>query len=245
MTKVVLAAGALALAGCNTMLVHPRLAADVRRALGRGPGRRPRAAGVVLAEVVVLALGVGVAALMTSVPTAAEVAAARVATTPHHEELDGLYVTFEALPAGPEEVTLLVRVRATVVPPPAPVSDVRVTVGGPGATQPAVPMKILDVGSYQARVARPAPGRWTATVVVARRGMPDIVVRAPWDVVDPDDSSSTPLRTVTTLIALLLLAGLSASVIATHATHSRRGTGGHEAASEPPRPEQELVGSSR
>ncbi|WP_310252055.1 copper resistance protein CopC [Nocardioides sp. BE266] len=244
MTKVVLAGGALALAGINTVVVHPRLAADVGRALGRGPDWRPRPAGVVLAEVVVLALGVSVAALMTSVPTAAEAAAAKVSTTPHHEEIDGLYVTFEALPGGSDEVTLLVRVRATVVPQPAPVNGVSVSISGPGASQAAVPMKILEVGSYQARVARPAPGTWTATVAVARPGMPDVVMSAPWRVADPDDSSFTPLRTVTTLVALLLLAGLGAVLAARRSRRAGRGTGGG-AAPEPLGAEPELVGSGR
>jgi hypothetical protein len=220
--KLALVAGALALAAVNTLLVHPRLAAQVGRRLGRAPGWRPRAAGVVLAEVVVLALGVGVAGLMTSVPTALEASAADLATAPHHEELAGLYLTFEALSAGPDEVTLVVRARATVVPATAPVRSVRVTVDGPGGTQPAVTLDRLGAGSWQARVPRPSPGRWTARVAVTRQDVPDVVMSAPWVVADPDDPPWTRLRTATALLALLLLGGLGGVLLAVRAGRGHR-----------------------
>jgi uncharacterized membrane protein len=210
--KAVLVVVALALAGLNTLLVHPRLATAAGRRLGRPPGWAPlsphRLTSLVAAEAVVLVVGVAAAAVVTSVPTAREVAAATRATAPHHEDVNGLYVTFEDLPAGPDRATLLVRVRPTVLPEPAPVVEVRVALAGPGPAAGTVALVPVEAGRYEAATPRPGPGAWTATVTVVRPGMADTVTHARWIVADPGDAGTRPFRLVTTGIAVLLLLGL-------------------------------------
>ncbi len=215
---------ALALASVTTLLVNPGLAAALGRRIGRWPGWAPvplhRLPALVTAEVTVLMLGVLVAALVTSVPTAREVDAARVVSAPHREDVDGLYITFEELPAGPELATVEVRVQPTVLPPPAPVSAVRVTLqDDDGQPQDDLALTAVEPGSYQARASTPGPGRWTAIVVVERAGMPDAVTRASWTVADPDHAGPSPFRVVTAGLAVLLLGALAGLLVR---TRSRR-----------------------
>jgi putative copper export protein len=212
--KTVLVVVALALAGLNTLRVHPRLAAAVGSRLGRPPGWAPlsqrRFSSVVAAEAVVLGFGVAAAALVTSVPTAREVAAATRVTAPHHEDVNGLYVTFEDLPAGPDRATLLVRVRPTVLPEPAPVTGVRVALQGPGSPGDTVVLTAVEPGRYEAPVPAPEPGSWDATVTVVRPGLADTVTRARWVVDDPTTAGPTAWRRTTSTLAAVLLAGLGA-----------------------------------
>jgi copper transport protein len=207
--KTVLVVVALAMAGLNTLLVHPHLAGTIGTRLGRRPGWAPvslrRFTSVVVVEAAVLVTAVVAAALVTSVPTAREVADASEATAPHHTELNGLFVTFEEVPAGPDRVSLQVRVRPTTLPVPAPVREVRVVLAGPEGSGVALAMVPVEKGRYEATTARLAPGTWLASVSVLRDGLPDTVVRASWTVDDPGSDAASPLRVATTALAVLLL----------------------------------------
>lgn len=217
--KTLLVVVALLLAGVNTLLVHPVLADTIGRRLGRRPGWAPvdlrRFTSVVTAEAVVLVVAVAAASVVTSVPTAREVAAASQTAAPHHEEVNGLYITFEGVPRGPEQVSLLVRVRPTVFPEPGPVTQVSVALdggtGAAGATD-ALVLTPLETGRYEAEVRWPEPGSWTATVTVLREGQPDAVSHARWTIADPDAGSRPAFRTFTAAAAAVLLALLTAVV---------------------------------
>ncbi len=219
--KTVLVVAAFVMAGLNTLLVHPRLAGAIGARLGRRPGWAPlslrRFPSMIMAEVAVLMVAVLAAALVTSVPTAREVAAANESTAPQHADVNGLFVTFEDLPAGPGRVSLQVHVRPTILPEPAPVREVVVTIDEPGGTGTTLPLVPVEKGRYGALTARPAPGTWTTTVTVLRDGLPDTLVPVEWTVEDPAADTTTRLRVATTSLAGLLL-----TLVATGLWWSRR-----------------------
>jgi copper transport protein len=214
--KLLFVLGALVLAGVNTLLVNPRLAARVGVALRRPPGWAAVSLGrfgvTVTAEALVLVAAVAAAALVTSVPTAREVGTARAASAPHSENVDGLFVTFEAVPAGPDRTRLVVRMRSTVLPEPAPVTGVDVLLAAPGGSTTPVPLTLVEPGRYEAETPVPAPGRWTATVAVHRTGLTDAVARAEWDAVRPGSGGAGSLEAAMTALSVLILVVLVGTV---------------------------------
>ena len=210
--KTLLVLLALALAAVNTLVVNPRLAARVGRAIGRPEGWAPvslrRFTTVVMAEVLVLVVAAWTAAVLTSVPTAREIAAAAPVTAPAFDTVDGLFLTVEDVPAGPHRSRLIVRVRATVLPEPAPVTGVVVRLVGPRGRPSRVTPEPVEPGRYEAEKRAPSPGRWTARVAVHRAGLPDSVARVRWTVAAPTSNTVRPLEVVTTGVAGLLLAAL-------------------------------------
>lgn len=216
--KAALLAVALTVAGVNTLLVNPAIAAPVGRRLGRPAGWAPvplrRFPALVAAEVLVLVAAVGAAAVLTSVPTAREVASATRDTTVHATNVDGLFVTFEVVPAGPEASRLIVRIRSTVKPEPAPVSAVEVLLEGPDGTIHAA-LEPVEPGRYEAETIAPAPGRWTASVAVQRRDLPITVTRTAWTVAPPVSDGPSTAELATTALAVLLLVGTAAAILRT------------------------------
>ncbi|WP_421741690.1 copper resistance protein CopC [Cellulomonas sp.] len=216
--KAALLAVALTVAGVNTLLVNPALAAPVGRRLGRPAGWTPvplrMFPALVAAEVLVLVVAVGAAAVLTSVPTAREVASATRDTTVHAANVDGLFVTFEVVPAGPEASRLIVRIRSTVKPEPAPVSAVEVLLEGPDGTIRAA-LDPVEPGRYEAETVAPAPGRWTASVAVQRGDLPITVARTRWTVTPPAPDGPGAAELATTALAVLLLVGTAAAILRT------------------------------
>ncbi|MFN0282854.1 MAG: copper resistance protein CopC [Kineosporiaceae bacterium] len=207
--KLALAAAALALAGVNTVLVNPLLAAAVGRVSGRPAGWTPvpprHFAALVAVEAAVLAVAVGTGALLTSVPTARETAGASTTTAPQSTAADGLFVTFEQVPAGPERSRVIVRARSTIRPEPGPVSGVQVRLGGPDRAGTTVTLEPVEPGRYEAPAAAPRPGDWTADVVILREGAPNAVARVSWTVEDTLAAGASRLEVVTAALAVLLL----------------------------------------
>ncbi|WP_024288503.1 copper resistance protein CopC [Cellulomonas sp. KRMCY2] len=207
--KIVLVAVALTLAGMNTALLHPGIAATVGRALGRPAGWAPigprHFPTVVAAEVAVLVVAVGGAALLTSVATAREVGLATSRTTVHSANVDGLLITFEEVPAGPGSSRLVVRTRSTVRPEPGPVTGVSVALAGSAGAATNVPLERIEAGRYEAGTAEPAPGAWTASITVERDGVPPAVTEATWTVVPAVATGAGRLEIVTSALALLVL----------------------------------------
>jgi hypothetical protein len=207
--KLLLVLVALALAGLNTLLVHPGLAGAVGSRIGRTPGWSPLSLGrfttTVTAEAVVLVAAVAAATLATSVPTAREEMRARAYTEPHSVNVDGLFVTVEEVPAGPERARLVVRVRSTVKPEPGPVTGAEVVLTGRGTTSRSLPMTRVESGRYEVDTDARAPGRRAASVTLHRDGVVDAVARVRWRTAAPEASSA--LEVTTTALALLLLVG--------------------------------------
>ena len=217
LAKVAVVGVALSIAGYNTLVVNPRIAGTVGRTLGFGSSWRPRPhplPATVLVEGLVLVLAVGVAAVMTSVPTAREVTSAITADAPQSDRVDGLFVTVDAVPTG-GEVRLIVRAQAVVRPLGTPVTgvDVGVTDGVVTAPRSAREQRVTlpqtEAGRYEARIPDPGVRDWTAEVFLHREGGRTSVVLAPW-------SSGTDwpvLRVVTTLVALGLLVAVASGVV--------------------------------
>ncbi|MBC7442049.1 MAG: copper resistance protein CopC [Ramlibacter sp.] len=210
--KLVLVAVALVLAGINTLLVNPSLAARVGRLLGRSGGWAPvpprRFATVVSAEVLILVLAVGAAGLLTSVPTAREIASATKQTTLHTATVDGLFVTLEHVAAGPDRSRLIVRARSIVKLEAEPVSGVTVTLTGPTGTTDDVILERIEPGRFETETAEPTPGDWNATVALGRYGLPTAVTQVGWTASAASPADARPLEVVTSVLAVLLLAAL-------------------------------------
>jgi copper transport protein len=208
--KVALVTVALALAGLNTLIVHPRLAARVPAAAGivGNAGGTTRLGRTVRAELVVLGVAVFLGALLTAVPTSREVAQATRPTSPHAENVDGLFVTFEAVPSGTARTRLIVRVRPTTLPQPAPVAGVDVLLSGPGGLADSVALDEVEPGRFEGDTGALGPGDWRGEVRVHRPGLPDAAASADWTVEPATRGDSGGLRTATTWLAALLLGGL-------------------------------------
>jgi len=215
--KLVLVAVALVLAGINTLLVNPSLAARAARILGRSAGWAPvpprRFATVVGAEVLILVLAVGAAGLLTSVPTAREIASATKQTTLHTATVDGLFVTFEHVAVGPDRSRLIVRARSIVKLEAEPVSAATVTLSGPAGTTDDVILTRIEPGRFEAETAQPTPGDWTATVALDRDGLPTSVTQLGWVVSAQGPADAGPLEMVTSVLAVLLLVALLGVVV--------------------------------
>jgi copper transport protein len=210
--KAALVVLALGLAGLNTLLVNPTLAARLGQMARRGPDWTPVPVGrfgfLVCAEALVLVAAVGVAALATAVPSSREVAAADRTTAPQHATVDGLFLTVEQVPAGPDKSRVVVRVRSTVLPAPSPVRGVDVQLVGPGDSSTRFDLERVEDGRYEAVSRAPGAGRWTAWVAVRRPGLPDAVAEVHWTVTEPAGDDTTPMRAVTTALAAVLIAAL-------------------------------------
>ncbi len=208
--KIVLVAVALGLAGINTMLLHPRVAGTVARAVGRpagwvriSPRRFPTV--VVAVEIAVLAVTVGAAAVLTSVPTARDSSTAGGQVDVHSANVDGLLVTFEELRAGTDQDRLIVRTRSTVRPEPAPVTGITVVLIAPDGASTTVPLERIEEGRYEAGTPDLAPGAWAAVIAVARQGAPSAVAGVDWTVEPAATTTAGPLERATSTLAVLLL----------------------------------------
>lgn len=226
--KVVLVAGALAVAGTTTALLHPRIAARVGRALGRPTGWVPvpqrRFPTVVGVEVTILVVAVGGAALLTSVPTARDVGLATSEASVHTANVDGLLITFEQVPAGPGSSRLIVRTRSTVRPEPGPVTAVVVTLTGPAGESTPVTLERIEADRYEAGAASPAPGGWAATIAVDRAGASPAVMDVTWEVAPAVTAGAGPVEIVTGALVLLAILALLATVgVAVARSRARRG----------------------
>ena len=214
--KVGLLAVALILAGFNTLLVNPWLAATVGRILSRPPGWTPvapgRFAALAVIEVAVVVAAVAVAAVLTSVPTAREVGAVTAETSPIVANVDGLFVTFEEVPAGAEQTRLIVRTHSTVKPEPAPVSRIKVRLAGPAGTTSELSLRKIEPGRYEAETSALVSGAWQASVAVQRDGLPDAVTTADWTVDAASAEDVHPLESITTTLTVLLLAAAVGAV---------------------------------
>ncbi len=216
--KSALVLGALAMAGLNLLLVNPSISGRAARVLRRAPGWTPlpreRFTRLVTVEALFLLVAVGLAALLTSVPSAREVVEARQVTSPHSANVDGLFITFESVPAGLERTRLIARVRSTILPPPAEVRGADIELAGPAGAARQLALAQVEEGRFEAETRAPGPGRWTATVRVHRPGLPDTIMSAAWTVTAPAGARATALERVSTALAgLLLLGGLTAVVL--------------------------------
>ncbi|HET7762384.1 MAG TPA: CopD family protein, partial [Phycicoccus sp.] len=232
LVKVLVLGVALGLAGYNTLVVNPGLAARVGRTVGLGPQWRPPRAslrGTVTAEAVVLLVAVGLAAVMTSVPTAREVTAASAVTVPHTDTVDGLFVTAETVPSG-SDIRVVVRTEEVLRPMPWPVTGVDVAlVEGTEVTPTAapadgIPLGVVEPGRYEGSVADPGLAAWTAEVAVHRAGRPDVVLLVPGSSAVDRPVGPVELATGALALVLLLVTGTAVVVVRRRTTSPTSGT---------------------
>lgn len=216
LAKSLLVAVALGLAGYNTLVVRPGLAARVHAALSHASARQHLAATVAI-EAAVLIVALGFAAAVTTMPTTHDTAAADRLAVSRVATVDGLFVTLETLPEG-SGLRYVVRARSVVRPEPGPVTGVDVTVL-PEATptsagsQPISRTTLLPVeeGHYEAVGPSPAV-RWTALVSVHRERAPAAIASiAGLEPVEPGRGGT--LRTPATVVAVFLMALLMMAVL--------------------------------
>jgi putative copper export protein len=201
---------AIAFAAMNAARVNPSV---VRRLFGltRGPlGRAVDPTGLaktVRWETFVLGVALLGAALLTSVPTAREVTTAAHPSAPLSENVDGLFLTFESMPDGGARRRLVLKVRPTILPEPAPVRGADVILIGPGANEVSVALARVEDGRFEADTSEFAPGTWKATILLHREGQPDSLTQAAWVVDPPQSEDASRLRSMTGLLAAALLSG--------------------------------------
>ncbi len=217
MAKVALLALALGFAGINTLLVNPAIAGWFGRVLRRRSGWVPvpprRFRFVLGLEALVLIGAVAAAGLLTSVPTAREVDTAEKPSAPYVSNVDGLFVTFEELPSGPDESRLIVKASQVTLPAPGAINGADVRLVGPDGKATAVPLKRFEIGRYEGVTTKPEPGAWQATVSVHRAGAADAVMPVSWTVDPPQGDVIRPMELITTGLALVLLSGTAAVVV--------------------------------
>ncbi len=219
--KLVLLGLALLFAAVNTVLVDSTLVDRLLPARPRlllasaAPADRSRVfAGTLVAEGVVLMIAVVAAAVLTSVPTAREVSVATQPVAPQSSNVDGLFLTFESVAEGSDgRRRLILRLRSTIQPEPAPVTGIDVRVTGPGGREELVPLTEVEPGRYEGATDVEPVGDWEGFVAVHRRGILDSAMATSWTVRSAAVEFSTPLRTLTTLAAGLLLAVLAGLVL--------------------------------
>ena len=218
--KVLLVVSALALAAVNTVLVGSRLGdhgpaarLPVHTVVGLRAGGPRLLTRTVTTEVAVLGVAVLAAALLTTVPTAREVAVATRPTSPSAATVDGLFMTFEAVPETAGRYRLILRMRSTIQPEPAPVTAIDVRVDGSGGRSAVVPLLLVEEGRFEGSTAALDPGPWRGTVRVHRAGLVDSEMDAAWVVADPGDLTTGALGTVSTGASALMLAGLVGSLM--------------------------------
>jgi copper transport protein len=216
LVKAALLAGALALAGVNTLLVNPDLSARwprLRARLPEGDGVRRTFVRTVTAEAAVLVVAVLAAGVLTSVPTSREVAVATRPAVPHVENVDGLFVTVEAVPAGPGQRRIVVRAVPTVLPEQAPVIGAEADVAAPRGAVETVALAPIEGSRFEGSLPTEDVGAWSATVRLHRQAHPDTVVSTGWEQSATPDQLPPTLRTLTGLAALLILVALAAAGI--------------------------------
>jgi copper transport protein len=206
--KVLLLGVALAVAGFNTLILNPRLTAPLARRLGRSTGwpavSPARFPALVTAEVLVLVLAVGAAALLTSVPTAREVALAARVTAPGTASVGGVFVSFEALPAGTDQSRLIARTRVTDKTLPEPITGLDVTLTDQEGTSVTESLDMIEPGRFEVSTEALAAGSWHGVVAVSRQGLPPVAVPVDLTVEGATPSGVTPLERVLTVIAVLI-----------------------------------------
>lgn len=211
--KVVLVALALAVAGISSLTVHPAAGARLPARLRPAPDGPARLARSTAAETLLLGAAVLAAAVLTLVPTSRDVAIATRPSTPDFGTSGGLFVTFEAVPAGPDATRLLTRVRSTVQPEPAPVQGVDVRLSGPGGVVVPVALERVEDGRFEASTTALSPGAWSGEVAVHRAGLRDAVLASTWRVQSTVEAADSGFRRACSLAGWLLLALVGGLVV--------------------------------
>jgi hypothetical protein len=129
--------------------------------------------------------------------------------------VDGLFVTFEAVPTGSGQ-RVLVRIEPVIRPVAAVVTGVELGVTDPSApatsaSEADVVLRATEEGRYEGALPTAPDGDWQARLVLHRAWSEDSVLVVPWSSGTAD--RTTGLERVTSMLALLLLGGM-ASVLA-------------------------------
>jgi len=218
LTKMGLLVGIGLVGLCNSLLLHPGLAASLARWLGRPIGWTPltlrQLPRLILLEVSLGLLALLATGIITATPPArsAEFAlAADEIPTALDQTIDDMLVTFSARPNRPGQNVFMVRAVSVRRPPPAEIMRVilRFTfleqeVGRTSVDAVEIEPGLYQVGGNYLSLA----GAWQVEVVVRRRGIEDSVARFNWLVAPPGPPrplllSRQPLEPVLTIAAAI------------------------------------------
>lgn len=229
--KTVALVAVLAVAAQTTLVVNPGIGRRIASRLGRPtdwtPVSRGRFPQLVLSELAILALALGLAAMMTSAPSARTRVETSAVSAPRTAAIGGLFVTFEEVPAGAGDSRIIVRASAVTRPQPGPVVAVDVLLVSPDESTSSISLRKIEEGRFEAATPSPTPGEWQAWIALVRPGVPDAVVELGWTVAPSNDDAMTSLERVATALAaplLLVVGGLLARWLLVR-RHSRGRTG--------------------
>ena len=230
--KTTLVMGVLLIALINSALVHPRVADLIRRVLRRPIGWTPLPARFLWRTIVLESIGAAIVVLFAALLTASPPARApelnpvisETAVAPSLSTMVAdLLVTFSIRPNHPGQNFVEAGVFNTRRPPPAPIERVTVKLAPPSTPGEAVTLaaQASPDGRYEfPSSAITSTGDWEVTVIIKRSGLPDAIVKGFWTVTPPGPAirapvviSNRPLAPWTILLAILIGAGLSVSLI--------------------------------
>ncbi|MEQ6901406.1 copper resistance CopC family protein [Nocardioides sp. YIM 152588] len=232
--KALVLAAALGTALLATLTVGRRLPlVGADRWLPRAPAaaRFPR---IVLTEMVVLTVAVVLAAVMTTIATARTTEGVPgAAGAGDGITVDGLFITFEAVPAGEDQVRLVVRASPVTRPQPGRVTGADVLLTD-GTAQVPVPLQQVERRHFEGATGAPTSGDWQAWVSVHRAAGGDAVAQVGWTVADRAAPPAGPWEVAATILAALLALAASAALgLTAIRTALRRRTPGEAAAIRP------------
>jgi copper transport protein len=226
---LVLLAGLVGL--LNSTLLHPQLAAPLRRVLHKPAGwtavSMQRFPLLVLLEVSLGLVIVGLVGFLTSQPPAENIA---YALSPDDQPADvfqlvnDLFVTLTIKPNRPGTNVILINVANTRRPPPAEILRVIVRMTylekdvGVISQDAELTGTLAANDSYRlATRSLTQPGHWAIDVIVRRKGLPDSQLTVPWTVLAVEDTGPVRIsrsRWQNTLVAVALGLGLVVILLA-------------------------------
>jgi copper transport protein len=206
----------LCVAGFTTLAVNPRIAAVVGRWAGRPVGWVPprhRIVELVGTELALLTVAVALAAVMTSTPTARERALTDDVAAPRTATVDGIFVTFEAVPAGAGEDRVIVRTRAITRPQPGPMAGVHLLLVGPDQRTTTLDLREIEPGRFEAATRATEPGTWQVWIAVKRPPAADAIAQVSWEVAPTGLQEATTFERIATAAGWLLMAVAAAGAV--------------------------------
>jgi copper transport protein len=207
---------ALVVAASTTRVVNPRLAETLNARLHLrlrvvDPVRFPR---LVAAELALVGVAVVLASVMTTGPTVRAGLADATPTPPQTGVVDGLFVSFEMVPAGPTDSRVIVLTNAVTRPQPGPITRTEVLMVPPGQDSMTVTLRPIEAGRFEGTARVPSAAALRVWVTLGRPSAPDAVAAFTWS--SPADGADAPPAlevTATMLAAAITMATAIAFVL--------------------------------
>jgi putative copper export protein len=213
--KALALVAALVVAASTTLVVNPRLAKTMNARLRLrlrivDPVRFPRLVG---AELALVGVAVVLASVMTTGPTARSGLADATTSPPQTGVVDGLFVSFEMVPAGPTDSRLIVLTNPVTRPQPGPITRTEVLVVGPGQDSTTVTLRRIEAGRFEGTARLPASGALRVWVTLGRPSAPDAVATFTWSATAVGTQAPTALELAATLLAAAIALATGIAIV--------------------------------